>query len=101
MKNTMNDKYLSSGSLALIEKQYFDKIANQQRIDSKLPVCGNCVSYTWGKDFENNYDRHCGSCYFQSKINYTVSQIFKIGDLHGLNNASSCDNFFNFRIKEK
>lgn len=98
MKPTMNTKYLSHNSLALAEKEYFEKIAVEQGIDASLPVCGNCVSYEWGKNFEDKYDRHCGSCYFQNeRINFTISDVFIKGQLHGLTNAVTCDNLYNFR----
>ena len=98
MQPTMNNKYLSSDSLSLRSKEYFEKIAKEQSIDSSLPVCGNCVSYEWGKNAEDEYDRHCGSCYFQNeRINFTISDIYIKGQVHGLTKATSCDNFFNFR----
>lgn len=101
MKPTMNTKYLSHNSLALAEKEYFEKIAVEQGVDSSLPVCGNCVSYEWGKNAEDKYDRHCGSCYFQNvRMNFTISDVFIKGQLHGLTKAIECNNFFNFRKKD-
>jgi transposase-like protein len=100
MKPTMNNKYLSINSLAFVEKEKFENIAINQGIEKELPVCGNCVSYEWGTNIEDNFDRHCGSCYFQhNKYNYTTSDYFIKRKLHALTNASQCDNFFNFRIE--
>ena len=100
MKNTMNDNYLYPNTQAFAEKKYFEKIAIEQGIDPELPVCGNCVSYEWRMNLDDKFDRHCGSCFFQnSNINFTTSNLFIKGKLHGLTNSNSCDNFFNFRRK--
>jgi len=98
MESTMMSKYLSSDSLALANKICLEKIAVKEKIDSELPVCGNCVSFIWGKNGFDNYDRHCGSCSFQNgKFNYTISDTFIRGKLHGLTNAKSCEYLHNFR----
>jgi len=101
MKPTMKDRYLSMNSLALAEKEYFEKVAKEQGVDSELPICGNCVSYEWGKNLDDKFDRHCGSCYFQNeRINFTISNSFIKGKLHALTKTTQCDNFYNFRTKE-
>jgi len=98
MKPTMNDLFLSFDSLAYKEKLKFERVAQEQEIDKDLPVCGNCVSYEWGTNLKLKFDRHCGSCSFQEdKINFTISDSIMKGTLHGLTNAKSCDNFYNFR----
>lgn len=96
MKATMQSNYLGNDSLALLDKRNLQKIAIEQEVTPDLPVCGNCVSYEWGKDYKGRYDRHIGSCSFQhEKFNYTISDAMTVGRLHALTNAEDCDCFFN------
>lgn len=92
MKETMQAQYINSYYVGI--KRSLLKTARDEGVEANMPVCGNCVSYEWGKNNDDDFDRHYGSCIFQNdRVNFSLSDKFVKGKLHALINAVNCSNF--------
>jgi hypothetical protein len=68
------------------------QVALREGVEPEMLVCGNCEHYVWGEIKRGVFDRHCGSCKFQSEAeeNNTISIYFVSGNLHALTGAELC-----------